>query len=206
MKESLIADRAAEFIKDTRFVLENLKVDIQALSCAIDAVSNCKGKIVTTGLGKAGYAARKASSSFCSLGIPAIFLHPAEASHGDSGVLGTSDVVLAFSTSGKTREVIETLIFAREKVAHVIAITSHQDATVKGHADIVLDMGAIIEAGYLHMAPTTSIVVMLIVADMLATMSAEDRGYTVQKFAKCHHGGYLGAKARGEDVSSSSSF
>ena len=201
-----IKKQVDSFLSETSEVISNFKVDAVSMAKAVDKIIACHGKIITTGLGKAGHAAHKAASSFCSMGFPAVFLHPAEASHGDSGLLGKDDIILAFSTSGKTREVLETLDFAKNHVSFVIAITSHSDATIRKLADIVLDMGEIKEAGYLHMAPTTSILVMLMLSDMLCSLAADMKEFSITDFALHHHGGYLGAKARGENTSTSSSF
>ena len=151
------------------------------------------------GLGKAGYAAKKASSVFSSLGFSSYFLNPAEALHGDIGMLKSDDIIIAYSTSGKTREVIETLRLSEGlDVSKIIAITSHEDAKIRDYADIEIDMGEIEEAGYLNIAPTTSILVMLAISDIIATASAQVAGFTLSDYAKRHHAGYLGGKARGD--------
>lgn len=204
MNTEQLEKNIAEFKSSVIAAIEKLDFDYLAFLSAINMIVECNGKLITTGLGKAGHAAKKSASSFCSLGIPSSFLHPSEASHGDSGLLGSEDVILAFSTSGKTREVIETLRFAKKNVKAVIAITSHSDATIRRYADVVLDMGKIQEAGYLSMAPTTSILIMLVISDLLATTVAESKEFGLKDFAEHHHGGYLGAKARGGDTSSSS--
>ena len=168
---------------------------------ACDCIYWCRGKLVTTGMGKAYHAAAKAASSFSSLGTPSVSLHPGEAAHGDIGVIGGEDVLMAFSTSGKTREVLETIAFSRHLgVKKVIAVTSHPDAGIRVVSDIVVDMGEVKEAGHLSMAPTTSILAMLTLADMMAVMVAEFRGFVLEDYADRHHGGYLGAVARGDGV------
>jgi len=166
---------------------------------AVREISRCDGKIVTVGMGKAGHVAEKIASSLCSLGIPSCYLHPGEASHGNAGVIGERDILLAFSTSGKTREVIETVKLAKKlKIHKVVAITSHPDATIRRLADIEVNMGIIKEAGYLHVAPTTSIAVMLVIGDALAMVSAELRHFQMSDFAIRHHSGYLGKRSRHE--------
>jgi arabinose-5-phosphate isomerase len=155
--------------------------------------------IITTGMGKAGHIAQKASSSFSSLGIPSFYIHPGESSHGDIGVVRPGDILIVFSTSGKTREVIETVDFTRKlNVGKIIAITSHVDSIIRKKSDITIDMGEICESGYLNIAPTTSIVVMLVIADMLAVNVAEMNGFTMKDFYIRHHGGYLGEKSKKE--------
>jgi len=192
-------DIAADFLRQTRDVIDVLGVPLR-FADAVDAVLRCTGIIVTTGLGKAGHAAKKCSSSFCSMGFLSCFLHPAEASHGDVGVITPRDMLVAFSTSGKTREVLETIELARSLgVSCVVAVTSHSESPVRAASDIVLEMGIMPEAGHIGLAPTTSIVIMLIIADMLATTCASVRGVTKDEFGLRHHGGYLGRKCRGEE-------
>ena len=190
--------------RDPLFLDETIKSILSfqseySLGNAVALISNCSGKLVTSGMGKAGHVAKKASSSFSSLGIPSVYLHPGEASHGDIGVIQPQDILLVFSTSGKTREVLETVHFAKNlNVSSVISITSHVDSEIRPLSDVVIDMGAIKESGHLNIAPTTSIVVMLIIADMLAVISAEAKGFTMEGYAARHHSGYLGNKSRGE--------
>lgn len=198
-----IRQQVNDFLSTTQSVINcfsnNLHVT-RMLSDAVDVVCECKGKIITTGMGKAGYAAEKAASSFSSLGMAACYLHPAQASHGDSGIIQKGDVMIALSNSGKTREVIETIQLARHlDVGKIISITSHSKSPVRNLSDIVISMGSIQEAGYLAMAPTTSIIMMLIITDMIATISAKRRELTISEFGLRHHGGYLGKKCRMEE-------
>ena len=189
------------FLASTIDALKNIRLDPTSFALAVDSVASCgfKNKIVTTGMGKAGHIARKVASSLSSLTFSACYLHPGEASHGDVGVIQTGDILLAFSTSGKTREVIETIEFAKKLgVAKVITITSHPDGDIRNISDIILDMGLITEAGHLGLAPTTSIVVMLVIADMLVLTAAEKAGVSQHEYGLRHHGGYLGKKCRGE--------
>ena len=193
---SLILNRGKKIITDTAKAVRQIPLDDGFVKACL-AIAGCNSKIICAGMGKAGHAARKTSSTLCSLKIPSVYLHPGEASHGDSGIIEAGDILLAFSTSGKTREVIELVRLAKRlEVSHSIAITSHPDATIRKLCDIEVGMGIIEEAGYLHVAPTTSITVMLVVADMLATIAAELRCVTMDDFAIRHHGGYLGKKSR----------
>lgn len=191
------------FIETTKISIENLLTMgiVPSIVMAVDSICLCQSKVVTTGLGKAGHAAEKSASSFSSFGIPACYLHPASASHGDVGIIQKGDVLLAFSTSGKTREVIETVQLSRKiGVGKVISITSHSDSPIRNISDIVIDMGIIKEAGYLSLAPTTSIIVMLIVSDIIATICAKKKNVTNEFFGLRHHSGYLGAVARGDGI------
>jgi arabinose-5-phosphate isomerase len=196
--ETLIDNRSKVFISKTMAAVAAIELG-PSFQEAVKSISECEGKIITTGMGKAGHAARKAASSLSSLGMPSSYIHPGEASHGDVGVISAKDVMLAFSTSGKTREVLETVSFARNLgISCVITITSHIDSDIRALSDIVIDMGEIEEAGYLNIAPTTSIIVMLVIADMLAVISSEVNGFSMEDYAVRHHGGYLGEKSRGE--------
>lgn len=166
-------------------------------SSAIDIILSCKGKIITTGIGKAGLAMKKFSSTLCSLGFPSSFLHPTEAQHGDLGLLKENDVLFVCSTSGKTREVYEIIDLARNlKISSVIGITSHPDSPIRNKVDLVIDMGIHQEAGHLGIAPTTSILVMLSITDALALIAAKEKGFTKEDYALRHHAGYCGAAAR----------
>ncbi|MBD3242340.1 MAG: SIS domain-containing protein [Chitinivibrionales bacterium] len=163
---------------------------------AVEIIGACTGKVITTGIGKAGIVARKTASTFCSNGIPAAFLHPGEAAHGDLGVLGAGDVILAFSTSGKTREVLEMLELAqRLGVQHTIGITSHPDSTIRNLCPVVVNMGLIEEPCHLRLTPSASSAVMMALGDALSLVVMERRGFTREDYGLRHHGGYLGQKA-----------
>lgn len=169
---------------------EDLNEIIKVMKC-------CKGKVITTGMGKAGIVMKKFSSTLCSLGISSCYLHPGEASHGDLGLISKNDILFVASTSGKTREVLEIIELARNiGTKTIIGITSHLDSPVRNKADLVLDMGVIEEAGHLGLAPTTSILVMLALTDCVSLLIAKDKGLTKEEYAKYHHSGYLGAQAR----------
>ena len=163
----------------------------------ISKASKNKSIVITTGMGKAGHIAQKASSSFSSLGIPSFYIHPGESAHGDIGVVREGDILLVFSTSGKTREIIETVDFTRKlNIGKIIAISSHPDGMIRKKADIIIDMGIIEESGYLHIAPTTSIIVMGVIADIIATNAARINNFSMADFHVRHHGGYLGEKSK----------
>ena len=188
-----------------RGVLDEFTVAIDAVSVSpdfpkiVEAVVECRGKIVTTGMGKAGIVMRKFSSTLCSFGFSSCYLHPGEASHGDLGVISINDILFVASTSGKTREVLEVIDLANKiNVRKVIGITSHLDSPIRKKASLVMDMGQIIEAGHLRLAPTTSILVMMALTDCLSLVAAWEKGVTKEDYAKYHHGGYLGAAARGD--------
>ena len=164
---------------------------------ALDLLFHCGGKILTTGMGKAGLAARKFAATLCSTGTPAIYIHPGEAAHGDLGVIHENDCLVAFSTSGKTREVVEMLELGRHVgLGAVIGITSHPDSELRRHCDLVLEMGIIHEPCPLELTPSASIAVMNAIADALALVLMEKKGISRRDYGLRHHGGYLGRKAR----------
>lgn len=203
LDDSDMSCRVRDFVADTIEAIMctgSILEGSRGLMDAVEVIAGVHdGKVITTGMGKAGHAAQKSASSLSSLGIPSVFLHPGEAAHGDVGVVRDGDVLLAFSTSGKTREVMETIQFARKLgIKQVISVTSHKDSAIRDVSDIVVDMGPVREAGYLGIAPTTSIVVMLVISDLIAVMAAEARGFKMPDYALRHHGGYLGMKSRGE--------
>ncbi len=168
---------------------------------AVEILLGCDGKIITTGIGKAGYIANKFAATLCSTATPAAFVHPAEAAHGDLGLVDTHDVLMAFSTSGKSREVLEILELARHLgVATIIGITSHPDSELRAYSDIVLDMGEIREPCPLGLTPSASMAVMLAISDAIALALMEQKGISREDWGLRHHGGYLGRAARKDNV------
>jgi len=170
-----------------------------SFSDIVEEILHCKGKIITSGMGKASIIMNKFSSTLCSLTFPSCFLNPGTASHGDLGLISPDDILFVASTSGKTREIIELIDLAREvHVKKIIGITSHIDSIIRQKADLVLDMGVIQEAGHLHLAPTSSIMVMLALTDCIALVASKEKGVTAKDFHLRHHSGYLGLKSRNE--------
>lgn len=164
---------------------------------AVQVLQQCRGKIITTGIGKAGYIAKKFAATLCSTATPADFIHPAEAAHGDLGLVGQNDVMIAFSTSGKSREVIEILELSRHLgVETIIGVTSHPESDLRDLSDFVLDMGVIEEPCPLGLTPSASMAVMLAITDALALSLMEQKGVTKEDYGLRHHGGYLGRAAR----------
>lgn len=167
---------------------------------AVEVMMNCKGKILTTGIGKAGHIAKKFAATLCSTATPADFIHPAEAAHGDLGLVGANDVMIAFSTSGKSREVLEILEMSRHLgVDKIIGVTSHLDSELRQHSDLILDMGTISEPCPLGLTPSASMAVMLAISDALALSLLEQKGVTREDYGLRHHGGYLGRAARADN-------
>ncbi|MCL4150356.1 UNVERIFIED_CONTAM: hypothetical protein GTU68_035734 [Idotea baltica] len=178
--------------------IENIPVD-ESYEKAIAILLACEGKVLTTGIGKAGHIARKCAATLCSTATPADFVHPAEAAHGDLGLVGPGDVVIAFSTSGKSREVIEMLELSRDLgVDKAIGITSHPDSPLRGLCEVILGMGDIEEPCPLSLTPSASTAVMHAIGDALALTLMQEKGTTREDFGRRHHGGYLGRKARSQ--------
>ena len=168
---------------------------------AVELLAACSGKVLSTGIGKAGHIARKFAATLCSTATPADFVHPAEAAHGDLGLIGPKDLMVAFSTSGKSREVLEVLELSRRLgVAKVIGVTSHPDSALREQADLVLDMGLIREPCPLGLTPSASMAVMLAIGDAIALALLEVKGVTREDWGLRHHGGYLGRQARTDNL------
>lgn len=167
---------------------------------AVNLILKCRGKVFTTGIGKAGYVAKKAASTFSTTGTPSVYLHPGDAPHGDVGAVAVGDVLITYSNSGKTREVIETVHFCRHLgIGHVISITAGVDSPLALQSDVVLQLGHIVEPCPLQLTPTASTTAMIALSDALALAVMEIRGFTKADFASRHHGGYLGKKSRDEE-------
>ena len=167
---------------------------------AVIALRDSRGKVLTTGMGKAGHVARKFASTLCSTGTPASYVHPGEAAHGDLGLIGPEDCIVAFSTSGKTREVLEMLELGRHLgLKTVIAVTSHPDSELRVLSDIVVDMGVVSEPCIHGLTPSASTAVMLAISDAIALTLMELKGFSRDAFGLRHHGGYLGRKARSDN-------
>jgi arabinose-5-phosphate isomerase len=170
----------------------------QAVNLIVEQVHQKKGKLVTSGMGKAGQIAMNIATTFCSTGIPAVFLHPSEAQHGDLGVVQENDVMLLISNSGKTNEIV-----ALTKLAHIlkpnlkyIVITGNPDSPLAKEADICLATGKPDEVCLLGMTPTTSTTVMTVIGDILVVETMRKTQFTIEEYSKRHHGGYLGERSR----------
>tara|TARA_R110002072_G_scaffold11196_2_gene50900 strand:- start:57820 stop:58794 length:975 start_codon:yes stop_codon:yes gene_type:complete len=154
----------------------------------------CEGRIVVTGMGKSGHIARKIAATLSSTGSPAMFVHPAEASHGDLGMITGKDVVLALSNSGTTEELINILPLFKRKGVPFITMTGNAQSTLAQAADVNLDTSVAEEACPLGQAPTASTTVTLVMGDALAMALLEARGFTREDFAFSHPGGRLGRR------------
>ncbi len=169
----------------------------RAVDLIVERVNRLGGKLVTSGMGKAGQIAMNIATTFCSTGTPAVFLHPSEAQHGDLGILQKNDVMLLLSNSGKTREILELIDLTRVLLPGMpmIVITSDPHSPLAEEADIPLFTGAAPEVCPLGLTPTTSTTVMTVMGDLLVVATMEAIGFTTAEYAKRHHGGYLGHKS-----------
>jgi len=170
----------------------------RAVELILEHVHRRGGKLVTSGMGKAGQIAMNIATTFSSTGIPAVNLHPSEAQHGDLGVLQPDDVMLLISNSGKTREILELVTLARNLIPDIpiITITGHADSELARLADATLFTGGAPEVCPLGLTPTTSTTLMTVIGDILVVNVMNRSGFTTHDYALRHHGGYLGDAAR----------
>jgi arabinose-5-phosphate isomerase len=161
---------------------------------AVQAMLACRGRVVVMGMGKSGHVGRKIAATLASTGTPAMFVHPAEASHGDLGMVVPGDVVLAISNSGESDELAALLPAIRRMGVCFIAMTGRAESTLARHADIVLNTAVDEEACPLNLAPTASTTVQMAMGDALAVALLDARGFKEEDFARSHPGGALGRK------------
>ena len=156
------------------------------------------GRLITSGMGKAGQIAQNIATTFSSTGTPAFFLHPAEAQHGDLGIIREGDLLLLVSNSGKTREILELIRLAKVLVPGIpfISITGDATSELARRSDVTLYTGHPAEVCPLGLTPTTSTTVMTVMGDLLVVSVMEAIGFTHEEYAKRHHGGYLGEASR----------
>ncbi|MBA7569331.1 hypothetical protein ES708_11070 [subsurface metagenome] len=156
------------------------------------------GKLVASGMGKAGQIASNIATTFSSTGTPAVFLHPSDAQHGDLGVISKEDVLLLISNSGKTREILELLDLSKNLHNHlpIILITGNPDSPLVKLSDVAIYTGNPNEICPLGLTPTTSTTTMTVIGDILVVLLMEKIGFNSEDYAKRHHGGYLGERAR----------
>jgi arabinose-5-phosphate isomerase len=164
-----------------------------AFIAAIDLIRAAQGRVIVTGMGKSGHVGRKIASTLASTGTPALFVHPGEASHGDLGMIASSDVILALSWSGETAELKNLTDYSRRFRIGLIAMTAEPDSTLAKTADVVLAMPQAREACPHNLAPTTSSLMQLALGDALAIALLESHGFTAVDFGLLHPGGKLGA-------------
>jgi len=194
-------EKVREIFNAEATAIKNIPVSLyfqEAVDIIHRQVHTLNGKLVTSGMGKAGQIAHNIATTFSSTGTPAAFLHPSEAQHGDLGILQKNDVLLAISNSGKTREILE-LIELKNNIypeIPVIVITGNEKSPLAQKANCYILTGAPAEVCPLGLTPTTSTTVMTVIGDALVVLLMEKIGFNATDYAKRHHGGYLGMKSR----------
>jgi len=174
-----------------RNLMESLGEDFDG---AVEMITQCAGRVVWTGMGKSGIICRKIAATMRSTGTPALFLHPAEAIHGDLGMVVQGDLVVAVSQSGATEEILELLEILRRIGVTLIAITSNPDSPLANAADLHIDLGVRREACPFNLAPTASTTASLALGDALAMAVSVKKGFREEDFARLHPGGKIGKR------------
>ena len=170
----------------------------RAVDLIVEHVARRGGKLITSGMGKAGQIAMNIATTFCSTGTPATYLHPAEAQHGDLGIIQRDDVLLLLSNGGKTREIVELVDLARNLNPDIpiIVITGDPESLLAKGGNVTLFTGGAPEVCPLGLTPTVSTTMMTVMGDVLVVAVMKTIGFTKAEYAKRHHGGYLGVKSR----------
>ncbi|MBR1730661.1 MAG: KpsF/GutQ family sugar-phosphate isomerase [Selenomonadaceae bacterium] len=191
----MIKDKAIETLKIEAEAIENLipRVDDEFES-AVKAILKCPARVVVTGMGKSGHIGRKIAATLASTGTPSFFMHPAEAFHGDLGMVTEHDIVIAISNSGESSEIVNILPVIRRIGASIIAMCGRRDSTLGKNCDYFINIGVEREACPLGLAPTASTTATLAMGDAIAMALMEKKKFTSQDFAMFHPGGALGRK------------
>lgn len=202
------ADNLAQSVVSAERTLETEIAGLSAVRAALknglsgpfqrtfELISKSTGRVIVTGIGKSGHIGTKIAASLASTGTPSFFVHASEASHGDLGMIGNGDVVLALSWSGETQELASIVTYTRRFKVPLVAITSREDSALGRASDIVLKLPSVAEACPHGLAPTTSALIQLAIGDALAVALLEGRGFTAQDFRVFHPGGRLGASLK----------
>ena len=161
---------------------------------ALSLILECRGRVIVSGIGKSGHVARKIASTLSSTGTPAYFVHPAEVSHGDLGMVQPEDVLIGLSNSGESEELLAIVPLLKRRGARLIAMTGNAESTLAREADVHLDAGVAQEACPLNLAPTASTTAALALGDALAVALLDARGFSADDFARSHPGGALGRR------------
>jgi arabinose-5-phosphate isomerase len=196
------ADVQSRHLKLAREVLHIEAQEVEALAQrldgsftqAVDLILQCRGRVVVSGIGKSGHIGRKIASTLASTGTPAFFMHPAEASHGDFGMITPDDVLLALSNSGENEELLALIPLLKRMGAKLISMTGNPDSTLAREASVHLDAHTSREACPLGLAPTASTTAALALGDALAVTLLDARGFSEEDFARSHPGGTLGRR------------
>jgi arabinose-5-phosphate isomerase len=199
MKPALHADRLIAFARKVLSIEAGAVAALdsrvgEAFVSACNLINECNGRLVVTGMGKSGHIGDKIAATFASTGTPAFFVHAAEATHGDIGMITSGDVVLALSNSGETPELLAVLPIIKRLGVGLIALTGKTQSSLARAADVVIDVSVAQEACPLNLAPTASTTATLAMGDALAVALLDARGFTEEDFARSHPGGTLGRK------------
>ncbi|WP_338439906.1 KpsF/GutQ family sugar-phosphate isomerase [uncultured Aquabacterium sp.] len=199
MTPDVLLDLARQALDTEARALHELRARLDgeagvAFTRAVQAVLACKGRVAVMGMGKSGHVGRKIAATLASTGTPALFVHPAEAHHGDLGMVQPGDVVLAISNSGESEELTGLLPVLKRQGVTLIAMTGKPTSALARHADIVLDSAVAQEACPLNLAPTASTTTQMALGDALAVVLLDARGFKAEDFARSHPGGSLGRK------------
>ncbi len=195
MKRKNIIQAAKKILEIEAFAISRLRSKIgRDFEKAVEWMSTCKGRVILTGMGKPGFIARKIAATMASTGTPTLYLHPAEAVHGDFGMVTSKDLVIAISQSGETEEIVRLLPLIKKKGVGLIALTSMPGSTLGRNADIVLDLGVRREACPLNLAPSASTTASLAMGDALALSLLQRKGFCSEDFAELHPAGSLGKR------------
>ena len=194
-KEGAALDLAREVLEIEAKAISDLigRLD-QSFTQAVELILKCRGRVVVSGIGKSGHIARKIASTLASTGTPAFFVHPAEASHGDLGMVARDDVFIALSNSGESEELLALIPLLKRQGAKLVAMTGNPKSTLAREADAHLYAGAEKEACPLNLAPTASTTAALALGDALAVALMQEKGFTRDEFAASHPGGSLGRR------------
>ncbi|MBI4830883.1 MAG: KpsF/GutQ family sugar-phosphate isomerase, partial [Candidatus Lindowbacteria bacterium] len=186
-------DRAREVLRIEGEAVLKLREKVgESFEQAVGMILNCRGRVIVTGMGKPGIIARKISATLASTGTPSLAMHPADAIHGDLGMVTKDDVVIVISNSGKTEEITRLLPLVKKIGARLIAMTGDIHSPLSDHSDCVLDCGVENEACPFNMAPTASTTAALALGDALAIVLLEKRDFRIEDYAFYHPGGNLG--------------
>jgi arabinose-5-phosphate isomerase len=197
----MIKDKIQSLIAKEIEAIQNIPIDgviEKAVALIYEQVHIKKGKVIVSGMGKAGQIGVNIATTLSSTGTPAVFLHPSESQHGDLGMVQENDILFLISNSGRTREIVELEFLAKNlhREIKIIGLTGHPDGTLAEFADVLLYTGNPKEICPLGLTPTTSTTTMTVVGDLLVILMMERIGFTKEEYAKRHHSGYLGEKAR----------
>ena len=193
MASSKIIDTAKEVLDiEAKSILRLKDIIGEDFDKAIDILYNCKGRVIVTGMGKSGLIGKKIAATMSSTGTPTYFLHPAESTHGDSGVITRNDVIIAISNSGETQELMNLLPLIKRFGCPLIGMTGNVNSTLAKTSDVTLDISVEREADTLGKAPTASTTATLAMGDALAVCLMEEKGFTKEDFLMFHPSGKLG--------------